>query len=250
MDLPGVTLRSEWLLGELVGLVARGGPMTAPCGQWSALLTRATEGMLLPLFVHNVNNLMVGAMGNLDLATMFTGDPEKCRAKLEESSQAMHRLSDFMSDLGGVSRSLPDEGEPAGWDDLKTVCTLGRLACGRSVSLEVSPATLPSGRRMCGGQCLDARTLRVVCSSLMAAALLSLGGCGSIGVSADIRTPAIRFSWARGRSESNRSAPSGNVVPCLAAGMICLPPDTGALRFSSCTPEGGEALLLPGPQSS
>ncbi len=247
MDLPGVSVESDWLLEGLAALAkAAEAPMVAPCDVWSGLLVRAMEGMLLPLFVHNVNNLMVGVMGNLDLAALFTADADKCGEKLEGASQAMHSLSDFMSDLGGLSGSLPDGESPATWDDLGTVCTMGRLACGRSVSLDVAPATLPSGRIFEDGRGLGGRTLRLICSAIMAAALQTLGGCGSIGLSADTAEPSVRMQWKRGSAEQIRTGDSDSAVTALAAAMSALPPGRGALRIPSCGPGGGEALLLPG----
>ncbi|MFO7949596.1 MAG: hypothetical protein R6U36_04420 [Candidatus Fermentibacteraceae bacterium] len=245
MDLPGVTIGSEWLLSKLLDLAEGEAPLRAPCRGWSGLLTRAMEGQLLPLLVHNVNNLMVGAMGNLDLATLFSGQGQRCSEKLEEASRAMHALSDFMSDLGGLSRTLPDAGVPAGWDALQAVCTMGRLACGRSVSLEVTPSTLPAAGPMCEGDCLDTRTLRLVCSSLMTAALLSLGGCGSIRLTVDADLPSIHLAWKRGTGDATPAADSAAIGATLAAAMVSLPPQDAALRIPTCSPGEGEALLLP-----
>jgi len=245
MDLPGVTIGSEWLLSKLLDLAEGEAPLRAPCRGWSGLLTRAMEGQLLPLFVHNVNNLMVGAMGNLDLATLFSGRGQRCSEKLEEASRAMHALSDFMSDLGGLSRALPDTSAAAGWGVLQTVCNMGRLACGRSVSLEVTPPTLPEAGSMCEGDCLDARTLRLVCSSLMAAALLSLGGCGSISLTVDSDLPSIHLAWRRGQGEATPAVDSDGIAATLAAAMVSLPPVDAALRIPACSPGEGEALLLP-----
>lgn len=245
MDLPGVTIGSEWLLSGLLDPAEGDAPLWAPCRGWSGLLTRAMEGQLLPLFVHNVNNLMVGAMGNLDLATLFSGQGKRCGEKLEEASRAMRALSDFMSDLGRLSRTLPDAGVPADWDALQTVCTMGRLACGRSVSLELTPSTLPAVGPMCEGDCLDARTMRLVCSSLMAAALLSLGGCGSIRLTVDADLPSIHLAWKRGKGDATPAADSDGIAATLAAAMVSLPPRDAALRIPACSPGEGEALLLP-----
>lgn len=200
---------------------------------------------MLPLFVHNVNNLMVGIMGNLDLATLFSGQGRRCSGKLEEASRAMRALSDFMSDLGRLSRTLPDAGVPAGWDVLQAVCTMGRLACGRSVSLELTPSTLPTAGPMCEGDCLDARTTRLVCSSLMAAALLSLGGCGSIRLTVDADLPSIHLAWKRGPGDATPAADSTGIASTLAAAMVSLPANGAALRIPSCGPGEGEALFLP-----
>jgi|GEM_PF-3133889 len=245
MDLPGVTIGSEWLLSKLLDLTEGAAPLRTPCRGWSGILTRAMEGQLLPLFVHNVNNLMVGAMGNLDLATLFSGQGQKCSEKLEEASRAMHALSDFMSDLGGLSRALPAAGAPAGWEVLQTVCTMGRLGSGRSVNLEVVPPDLPVAGSICEGECLDARTVRLVCSSLMAAALLSLGGCGSIGLTVDAELPSIHLAWKRGQGEATPAVDSECIGATLAVAMVSMPPRDAALVIPACSPGEGEALLLP-----
>jgi hypothetical protein len=247
MDLPGVSVGSQWLIGRLFEVADARVPLLDQDGPFGGMLARAMEGNLLPLFVHNVNNLMVGAMGNIDLATLFSRDPDKCQSKLKDASAAMRRLSEFMSDLGAVSQQLPDREAPADWADLQSVLTMGRLACGRSVNLAVEPDDLPGTGAVGSGRAVTGRTLRTVFACLMTAALTAVRGCGEIAVSVDTELPSVRLSWSRGQQDTGRYGSTESVVMSLLAALSATPPCCGSLRVPAWDDGSGEAVLLPGP---
>lgn len=247
---PGASVSSPWLLARLVAL-SRSTPLRlVPDGPGRGLVARAMEGRLLPLFVHNVNNLMVGAMGNLDLARLFSDDADRCRDKLDDAASAMGRLSDFMSDLGRISQSLPDGGAPASWGDLRTVSTIGRLASGRSVSFHVKPAELSPSLPVYNHSLFSGRAFRSICSGLVAAALLAVQGCGEIELDADPGIPSVGLRWKREKQDGAPSADIGTSIHCLASAISCLPSNSGALSIPSWNDRGGTAALLPGSPSS
>jgi len=85
-------------------------------------------GTLLPYYLHQPNNLMVGVMGNLDLAGMFMPDISRVEPKMNAARAATGSVVDFIRDISG---SYSDSTRS---DLLQRVLTRIRAACGRSVS--------------------------------------------------------------------------------------------------------------------
>lgn len=250
IDVAGATVRSTWLLDRLAEAAKTTVPFMHQDGPFGGIVARAMEGKLLPLFVHNVNNLMVGAMGNIDLATLFSRDSNKCQAKLKDASAAMRRLSDFMADLGAVSQPLPEPDSPADWSDLQMVLTMGRLACGRSVNMTLEPESIPGSGEVCPNCRITGRTLRVVCSCILTAALTSVRGCGEISLAVESERPSVRVAWSRGQQDTGRYGAADNVVISMLAALSATPPCCASLIIPRWDEEAGEALLLPGPAGS
>ena len=98
------------------------------------MITAFFSGVLLPYFVHNINNLMVGVMGNIDLAGMFMPDMDKVAPKLNSARASTGSVVDFIRDISVTNAPLSNGEVP--WEDMNRVITTLKAACGRSVSTD------------------------------------------------------------------------------------------------------------------
>jgi hypothetical protein len=194
-------------------------------------------GMLMPYYLHNTNNLMVGVMGNLDLADIFMPDLEKVGPKLEAARGATGRVVDF---LRSVSGAFPSEDcTSVTGDEIRKTLTIIRTACGRSVcsegldSIDISD-TFP---------CKDPAKAIAAMNGIAAWLVVSLGGMGSVsGVAIDGR---LTFKWTRPEGSGKSHMPgsgNGNIILSLAGGLAA---SAGlALVAENLTKNGGEVSIV------
>ena len=91
-------------------------------------------GMMLPYYLHNANNLMVGVLGNLDLAGMFMPDIEKVEPKIAGARNATGTVVNYLREIAGAIPSC----ENISFDEYAVgkCLILLKAACGRSVNSE------------------------------------------------------------------------------------------------------------------
>lgn len=194
-------------------------------------------GMLMPYFVHNANNLMVGVMGNLDLADIFMPDTEKVGPKLSAARNATNNVVEFLRDL---SDSFPsDDCTAFTGDDVERSLVLIRSACGRSVSFEGPESADLAATLPCG----SAAKATAALSGIAAWVVVSLGGMGTISYFSG--GGKLTFRWARpegcGKSHMPGSG-NGAAILSLAGGLAA---SAGlALVVENYTKNGGEVSLV------
>ncbi len=149
-------------------------------------------GMMLPYYLHNANNLMVGVMGNLDLAGMFMPDTEKVRPKLAGARAATGSVVDFMRD---IASSIPS-GDTLSFDEdsVQKCLVLLKAGCGRSVNCDGLDEIALGGAI----DCTNAGSALSSFLGVSAWAVLSLGGSGAISGSFSQRKLSLKWSRAEG----------------------------------------------------
>lgn len=167
-------------------------------------------GTLLPYYLHNLNNLMVGVMGNLDLAGMFMPDISRVEPKMNAARAATGSVVDFIRDISG---SFSDSTRS---DLLQRVLTRIRAACGRSVSfLDLDPR---------GENWLDTGSpelLEEVLTGMGTWCVLCLGGSGTIrGETAE---GTFSLEWKKPSSGSSHMPGREQAAEVLRiTGSLCL----------------------------
>ena len=157
----------------------------------------ASLGSLVSAFVHNLNNCLVGVMGNIDLAGLYSEDPEMSAARITDARKASMAIRDFLTEL---TRLRPGEGE---WtrESFAASAAVAGLACGRAVSLEIDdhsglPERLP----------VSDLGFRALMLGILSWAVRSCAGSGTVRV--DISTGGGRcefgICW---------ESPGSNVLP-------------------------------------
>ena len=162
-----------------------------PCRKELLECLESSVGALVPRFVHNLNNRLLGVTGNIDLAEMYSDSSEKVSEKLTRARHAIAGVTRFVSDL---HRFRPDAG-PCTSVTLEDIVGFASLACGRSIGFEstsVIPAHLPLTD-------LEFRTLVI---GMMSWAVTSCGGAGSISLISTATEGSVVFTVSRTRVES------------------------------------------------
>lgn len=158
-------------------------------------------GMLLPFFLHNMNNLLVGVTGNIDLAGMFMPDLARVQPKINSARTATGSLVEYIRDLAGTLSTGSD-----GWitdEAVKNTMILLRAACGRSVSTE----SAENMRVKEPIPCNSASTVLTALNGMVTWCVISLGGSGSVQGNAE--QSEISFTWQR---------PAGAGLPQMPGG--------------------------------
>lgn len=191
-------------------------------------------GSLVSSFVHNLNNYLVGILGNIDLAGLYPDDPVNSTARIADARKATMKIRDFLSEL---VRYRPRDGDWSPESVLDTAA-VARLACGRSMSLETEgtgdlPDSLP----------VPDTAFRAVLLGLLSWAVRSLAGAGSIRLLVGVRPDAVELtvSWERigGPGTDDMPVPVGTAtwVEPLASG------EGMTLRMGDAGPGYGSATL-------
>jgi hypothetical protein len=194
-------------------------------------------GMLLPYFIHNNNNLMVGVLGNLDLAGMLLPDLEKVKPKIAGARAATGSVVDYLRDLAG---SIP-YGDCASFDgDVVRKCLiLLKAACGRSVVSDGLDKMALSRALKCSDHCRAA----VAFTGMAAWVVVSMGGSGTVkGSSSDEK---LTLEWSRTECASRPYMPGGgsaSSVISLAGGLAAA--SGMALVVENWTDNGGKVSLV------
>lgn len=202
----------------------------------------SSVGSLVPSFVHNLNNRLLGATGNLDLAEMYSGSAEKVSEKIIRARQAVAEVCRFVSDLNRF-RSAPG---PCTSGTLEDVVGFASLACGRSMSLDstevsVFPDNLP----------LTDLEFRTLLAGMMSWAVTSCEGAGSISLKSNAVEGSVVFTVSRIRVES-ASAADADYVREPSSWMIGLAGRLGCSLMVDITDDlhGYVSLEIPSPGNS
>jgi hypothetical protein len=149
------------------------------------LLPRLCRGVLMPLFLHNLSNLLVGVVGNLDLAAMYPPGSENTSKKLAEGKQAATEVRKYLEGMAGLdSGSSARYRSATAWADALELLSLAR---GRSTGIEAAGGPAP-------GQ--DPPAARAVACAAAAVSLLYLRGAGSIRMTSP-GPGRLEFEWRR-----------------------------------------------------
>lgn len=208
-SLPG--LRMEAVPGELEPLVR-----AAAEPGFHRIALSSFAGILLPYHIHNLNNILVGVLGNAELACMFLpGDPGRAIPKVRETARAAGEVTGFLRELSECTQSSVQP--PAtGSRSLKPVAGVVSLACGRSVDSrglqKLESFQLPGNR---DGEAGFAALLGMGVWSV-----LCLGGVGR--VDADRGGDTVRITWERPSEAGEPMLPGCGMalqVACVAGGL-------------------------------
>jgi hypothetical protein len=183
-------------------------------------------GSLVPSFVHNLNNCLVGILGNIDLAGLYTEDPGRSSERIADARKATMKIRDFLSEIVRY-------GSPGGeWspESVLDMAAVARLACGRSMTLETDgtaglPVSLP----------VPDTAFRAVTLGLLSWAVRSCSGAGRVRLLVRVRPGAVELtvSWVRSGTTERGGPPLPGDIPSWAgplasdAGMTVERPETG-----------------------
>jgi len=178
-------------------------------------LSGCFTGMLMPYFMHNINNLMVGVMGNLDLAGMFMPQADRVEPKLKAARAATMSVVDFIRDISDVYDC--EKSEFFQNADLRKTLLLLQAACGRSVStLGLDSISMPDPV-----PCRDSASVRTALNGLAAWAVICLGGSGS--VEGSFSGAILNLKWSRPSSAGKPHMPGREhsaTLLALSAGLL------------------------------
>ncbi len=236
---PLLLVEGEFTLG-LLGHIARAAPAAAPDPERYRMLLWARMGMLLPFFVHNMNNILTQVMGNLELAGLFSADPGKMSGKLETALEGTTRFRDFLSSLGaGASAEGP-------WSPSceRSVLEMGRMSSGTAVEFECDMEPFSQQETQVG--CME---MGAVLGALIGCSTLCVRGCGSVRVESRRRSGSMEVSigWRAKPSGSRSHVPGMEACRGMLATASALAPPAGiAVRLGPWEEVSGEIALLYG----
>ena len=171
------------------------------------------SGVLLPYFMHNANNLLVGVMGNLDLAGMFMPDAERVEPKLNAARTATGSVVDY---IRTVTSSITGNPGDSSRGSLAAPLNMIRAASGRSVMSE-SLGNLTGENALYG---VDCSLLSTVVRGMGTWCLLCLGGNGELRGNTGSR--CMELEWKRPESAGRSHMPGGESaadVMAVTAGL-------------------------------
>jgi hypothetical protein len=220
----------------LVGAFAHAGGDAAGYPFLGDLLRLGSTGLLLPFLLHNLNNCFVGVVGNLDLASMFAGQPEKCSAKVEEARSATGSVREYLKAISTMADPGQNAAQATLASALEAASRLVLAGKGRSMSIEMADPGPCSGIRFPAGAV-------PACCGLAGAALLMLSGSGSIsiGIARNGSPHGFGLSWTRSGA-GRHVTPGLSSVPALLLACASVAVGAGAfIRISPWGEGGGEA---------
>lgn len=230
-DLPGILMKG--MAPELEPVVR------AACEPGNQRLTaNSFVGLLLPYHIHNMNNILVGVLGNAELASMFLPDNvNRAIPKVRDAVDSAGVLTRFLRDLSETTHPSLERASVA-VSPLARLARFIALACGRSIDTgglaPMESAELPRNRDPAAayGALLGAGAWSVLC----------LGGNGAVTSFSDRGNPGIL--WRRPKGAGEPMLPGSEMaqsVICAAGGLAgragCL------LRVEQVSSWEGSALL-------
>ncbi len=176
------------------------------------LTAGAFLGLLLPYHVHSINNMLVGVLGNAELASMFLPDnPARALPKVREAAASAGAVTGFLRSLSENARSLDDPYPP-----LSRLVGFITQACGRSVAADglkpLEDVPFPKNR--------EASSAFGALLGMGTWAVLSLGGGGV--VAGDGGGDLVRMSWSRPEGAGEPMLPGSGLAESViyAAGGL------------------------------
>jgi len=184
------------------------------CSVSAELVSGCVTGFLMPYYMHNLNNLLVGVVGNLDLAEMFMPHTEKVAFRISEAKASASSVTGF---IRSVSETLSSAGRFFNPEEsFDKAISMLRAACGRSVRCDDLENMKTTGLLSSKDQpCLN---------TVMAAAgvwcVLCLGGNGSInGITGSGK---ITFIWEKPSTSGRMHMPgseNASLILAMAGGL-------------------------------
>jgi hypothetical protein len=199
-----------------------------------SVVTSTVLGSMLPLFVHNLNNLMHGVVGNLDLAVLFAEDREKSMAKVDSAQQASARIGEFVNGLGRLSMMQTQRlTEP--W--LQPLLDMAEMAAGRAVNFSYAP----SDKRLT----TSSSTLRAMLACMLGAAMLAVRGCGKVTLSEGGRPGRSTFEigWERAAQQTGRPDRSSEAAVLLCHALLLSAASCGCCGVGEWDQSKGRAAV-------
>lgn len=155
------------------------------------LTSNAFLGLLLPYHIHNINNMLVGVLGNTELASMFLPDNiARAVPKVREAAESAGGVTRFLRDLSEATHPNLDKAA----SDPSPLSRLARfiaLACGRSIATDglkrLESLPIPENR--------EPSSAFGALVGMGAWAVLSLGGAGTVAGSGG--NGMVKVSWSR-----------------------------------------------------
>ncbi len=189
-DLPGIIMKD--MPRELEPVVR------AACEPGNTRMTaNAFVGLLLPYHIHNLNNILVGVLGNAELASMFLPDNvNRAVPKVREAVDSAGVLTRFLRDLSETTHPSLERAAVSA-SPMTRLTRFVSLACGRSIDTSaltvLDSAVLPGlgDPAAAYGALLGAGAWSV----------LSLGGTGEVAGFIDRGYPGIRWKRPHGAGE-------------------------------------------------
>jgi len=238
---PGIVLRhSAYACDLLLHLFALRFP---PAGREMIyrLLSMAMTGLLLPYFIHNMNNMLTRVMGNAELAGLQLSDAVKARSRIDSALEGAEELRGFLGRL--ADRRVPSgrafESYRAG--DETPVLEMGRMSSGTSVEFRHSrDASFPEDLDV------DRSELNALLACLSSAATLCVNGSGT--VSMDLRSTdgeaLFSVAWSCNSAESLHSEQAvASALAPLSLAAVLAPPAGLTFRLGEWDRKGGSASL-------
>ncbi len=196
-------------------------------------------GILLPYYLHNANNLMVGVLGNLDLAGMFLPDLEKVEPKIAGARSATGSVVDF---LRGIAAAIPDNGSLLFNNDAVNIClTLLKAACGRSID-----STGLSGIDIASPLVTESPSHAAAAFiGMVAWTIVSLGGSGTVSGSSSEGRIGLKWVRPEGAGQAYMPGKENSASILATAGGLAFAAGM-ALVIENWTENEGEVSLVVG----
>lgn len=194
-------------------------------------------GMMLPYYLHNANNLLVGVLGNLDLAGMFIPNMEKVAPKIAGARTATGSVVDYLREIAGA---IPSD-DCSSFDEnvIRKCFILLKAAFGRSVNSQgIDEFNLTSLVN-----CRHPSSAVAALNGMSAWAVVSLGGSGTVsGYSSAGR---LGLKWSRPEGAGLLCMPGSEYSSSILAAAGGLAASAGlALVVQNWTEHGGEVSLV------
>lgn len=163
------------------------------------LLMWGRTGVLLPFFIHNMNNMLARIMGNLELAEYYISSEDKLKEKISVALEGSIDLRNFLERLSTYTTIDLDS------DDLWTpgseveVLELGHMSSGTSVEFtHTENGSIPKKLN------IKNRTLNSLLGILSSSATLSVNGCGAVHLESSGIRDVVSFmiEWTSSSKES------------------------------------------------
>lgn len=171
-------------------------------------------GLLLPYFLHNINNKLVGVLGNIDLATMFIPNLDKVQTKLDSARLSTTSVIDYLRE---ISTCVEKNGQTSfGKGAFDECLLLLKSSCGRNVKVEGFDEIHLEKPINCLNTAKAVSSLKGLVTWL----IISLGGSGSI--SAKIEQNSTTLKWIKPEGSGLAHMPGseqGALVLLLAGGL-------------------------------
>jgi len=204
-------------------------------------LAMATNGMLLPYFVHNMNNILTRVMGNAELAGLQLSDVAKARSRLDMALEGVEELRSFLSRLAGHQAPIGRGYEAWSAGCEAPVLEMGRMSSGTSVEFRhFMDDSLPRVLDV------DRRELNTLLGCLVAASTICVNGCGSVTMHSHAAEGEARFevSWTSTSGESLQSDQiCGSALLPLSMAAVFSPPAGVTFRLGEWERNGGRVSL-------